>query len=296
MFNYYKIDIQVFRCHFSYTGFGLGIAFHTCCSYYVGYFDKRFGLANGLFNISSAVSFVSVPPLVKESFDCFGTRGTLQLMAAVMANICVCGALLRPPKTVQLQKRHKDGKSHRDQDATVHENLDSCFSSLLKDVAKDFDLALFRSARFIFQSVVNGILFGGCVSPIIYIVPYAESIGISGIKAPLLMSVIGACSIIIRVIPLGLFVDKQVVSAASLTVAGSILSAVAIILFSFFNTFPALATFTGLFGIGWGVVSTFIIVIVAHSGGSKDKSSAAIAWTILGRGAGSFATIYGGGK
>ncbi|XP_072032628.1 monocarboxylate transporter 12-like [Amphiura filiformis] len=268
-------------------GIGMSVVFQTSSSYYVRHFNKRFAFANGLFSIAPAIAFFIFPPFTKVLIDYFGLRGALQIVSAITANICVCGALLRSPKNVKTQDGHPiDVKN----DEKITNN-----NSILKDIVKDFDLVLFRKVRFIFQSVINGFLYGGFVSLLIYIIPYSESVGITDIKSPLLMSTVAACSLTARLIPFGYLVDKNVISASSLAGAASILSGTVSILMTFMENFAGLAVLAGLYGIGWGVTSTFIIVIVAHSGGSKESSSGAIAWTLLGRGVGSFVCIYGGG-
>ena len=79
-------------------------------------------------------------------------------MSAIMAHLCVCGLLLRAPKREPQQQQSLRSSTISDNrpDKT---RRGSCVM-FLEEVAKNFDLSLFRNVRFIFQSAVNGFLQG----------------------------------------------------------------------------------------------------------------------------------------
>ena len=84
-------------------GLGMGLAYQASCSFYITYFDKRFAFASGLNSSASGLGMFILPPLIETLIQFYGWRGALQIVAAIMANICVCGSLLRPCTDVTLK-------------------------------------------------------------------------------------------------------------------------------------------------------------------------------------------------
>ncbi len=272
----------------------IGVVLQTSFSYFIPYFNKRLAFANGLFSTASPLAFFIFPPFAKILLNYFGLKGTLQLLSAIMSHVCICGALLRPMKYTSTKSQRQHQIQERTSNCEGNREHDEC--NIVKYVVKYFDLALFGSVRFLFQSIINGFLYGGFASTLIYIVPYSVSVGITDIRAPLVLSINAVCSLVVRLIPFGYLVDKEVISATSLTAFGFAMAGIATILMTFTNMFPGLAILAAFYGIGFGMGATFLILVVAYSGGSKETSSGAIAWTLLGRGLGSFVGVYGGGE
>ena len=60
------------------------------------YFNKRRGLATLLASVGGSIGSLSFPPLVQYCLDKFGLQGVLMILAGIVFNFTVVGALLRP--------------------------------------------------------------------------------------------------------------------------------------------------------------------------------------------------------
>ena len=60
------------------------------------YFDKRRGLATLLASVGISIGALSFPPLVQYLLDKYGLQGVLMVLAGIVFNFTVTGALLRP--------------------------------------------------------------------------------------------------------------------------------------------------------------------------------------------------------
>lgn len=77
---------------------GLGFALcYTPAIIMVGcYFRERTALAYGIGLSGSGIGTFVLAPLVQLLIDMYSWRGALLVLSAFVANLCVCGALLRP--------------------------------------------------------------------------------------------------------------------------------------------------------------------------------------------------------
>ena len=273
------------------TGVGLGLALQPGTAFFVVYFDKWLVVANGLNSAASAVGFLTLPPLMERMISHYGWRGALQITSAIMANICVCGVLLRSPPG-----EPKSGKLQQKQDGNAtQKNTDTC-GGFFKEVGKGFDISLFRNLRFILQGVGNGFLYGANNTAIIYLIPHAFSVGIPDIKASYLMLAFGISGLITRLCPVGWVVDRKIISASTLGGLAFFNSGVNIVIASFVTSFTVLVAVAVVFGVTFGIGSFLRMVVVINVCGSRQKALGAIGWTLLFEGVGSFSCILLMGK
>ena len=73
------------------------------------FFKKRRAVANGIAFSGAAIGHLILPIVINLLMEQYGLKGTLLIMAAVSANVCVAGALLRP---VSAYQRNPITKSH----------------------------------------------------------------------------------------------------------------------------------------------------------------------------------------
>lgn len=60
------------------------------------YFHERKALAYGIGMSGSGIGTFVLAPLVQLLIELYSWRGALLVLSAFVANLCVCGALLRP--------------------------------------------------------------------------------------------------------------------------------------------------------------------------------------------------------
>ena len=289
------------------------------------------------------VGAFTIPPLLEFLSIFYGWRAAFQIFSAIMANICVCGLLLRPRK-VAMPPQSKDSKrlpdaiddkarTNNDDYSVLNDTRGTSKSNLsydntrnktdiiledeiksetylegvldndgkridgkrtncgtyvcaafFRDIAKDFDLSLFHNVRFVFQTVLNGFLQGGITTSLIYLVPYSISVGISPTKSSFLMIAYGVATLLIRLSPIGMIVDKNIVSASKLGGVTHLILGLIVISTPLITRFEYLLVFAVLYGLLMAVGGCMLYVIVARSPGSRDKGPTADAWFLLSTG------------
>ena len=88
-----------------FPGIGAGLAYAPSMVTVGLYFEKRRALANGISVAGSGVGNFTLPPLMRYLLDNYGLHQTLLILAGIMLNVCVCGALLRPPELSLIDER-----------------------------------------------------------------------------------------------------------------------------------------------------------------------------------------------
>ena len=191
------------------------MSFPYQCSftYFMHFFDKHFVLAHMLNGAAGSVGYLIFPVLMEFLINHYGLKGAFLISSAVMANICVCGLLLPVPQT-QNAKNSPCSKSA--EAGTERQTLKNACVVFLREVAMAFDLSLFRNVQFLFQAIANGVLFGGCFAAPMYLVPVAVSNGVTTTQSSFLMMAYGSSMVLVRLSPLGVLVDRNIVSPSTL--------------------------------------------------------------------------------
>ena len=278
------------------------------------YFEKYFATATSLNAASHGLGALSIPPFMELATTHYGWHGTFMILSAIMANICVCGLMLRPlPAKSGIPQGAVGGpgcKTHTGEaidEASNHDNRPLPFSrhtslvkgkcfSFLKDVLKDFHFSLFLSVRFLLQVIVSGFIFACTQTFIIFIVPNAVNIGISPLNASFLMIPFGLGIIIARIAPISYLVDKKFTSAATLGGVSYLTCGVTIIVMPFVKLYEALMILTVLSGLTHGIGGGLRTVLIALCAPTKEEAPGAVAWSLTSIGIGSLVFIVITGK
>ncbi|XP_072018243.1 uncharacterized protein [Amphiura filiformis] len=90
------------------SAFGYGMVSSPSVLAIVDYFDVNFALANGIAFSGVSIGQLIFPPMSVEFINWFGGwRGAMFVISALVLNMAVCGALLRPVKNVKARKKSK---------------------------------------------------------------------------------------------------------------------------------------------------------------------------------------------
>lgn len=91
---------------------GLGFALcYTPAIFMVGcYFRTRTALAYGIGLSGSGIGTFVLAPVVQLLIDLYSWRGALLVLSAFVANLCVCGALLRPITPQNFKEEEESGE------------------------------------------------------------------------------------------------------------------------------------------------------------------------------------------
>lgn len=74
------------------------------------YFRKRTALAYGIGLSGSGIGTFVLAPVVQLLIDLYSWRGALLVLSAFIANLCVCGALLRPITLQNFKEEEESGE------------------------------------------------------------------------------------------------------------------------------------------------------------------------------------------
>lgn len=68
------------------------------------YFRQRKALAYGIAMSGSGIGTFVLAPAVQLLIELYSWRGALLVLSAIVANLCVCGALLRPITLLEVEQ------------------------------------------------------------------------------------------------------------------------------------------------------------------------------------------------
>lgn len=74
------------------------------------YFRQRKALAYGIAMSGSGIGTFVLAPVVQLLIELYSWRGALLVLSAFVANLCVCGALLRPIKPQEDEEQAEGGE------------------------------------------------------------------------------------------------------------------------------------------------------------------------------------------
>ena len=279
------------------------------------YFEKYFATATLLNAASHGLGAMSIPPLMELVITYYGWHGAFMILSAIMANICVCGLLLRPlpanssiplsavggpdcktPTGEAIDGVPSRNPDNRQQPYSRHTSVKGRCFSFLKDVLQDFNFSLFFSVRFLLQAIVCGFLFACTQTFIIFIVPNAINIGVSPLKASFLMIPFGLGVIMARIAPISCLVDKKFISASTLGGIAYLICGAIIIVMPFIKPYVALMILTVVCGLTHGIGGGLRTVVTALCAPKKEDVPGAVAWSLTFIGIGSVVFIVITGK
>ncbi|XP_038642976.1 monocarboxylate transporter 13-like [Scyliorhinus canicula] len=160
------------------TGFGWALAFSPTVSMIAKYFKKRRALATGLAFTGVGISSFFFPPLFQLLIDVYGWRGALQIVSAMMLNLCVSGALLRP--ITLFEDLPVASAGHPDDG----EKNTKCWGK----VVSTLDLTLFLHRGFMVYNLSATLLAMGFFVPYIHLLAHGKDLGLSDYEVAFLMS------------------------------------------------------------------------------------------------------------
>ncbi|XP_064615456.1 monocarboxylate transporter 12-like [Liolophura sinensis] len=228
------------------TGFGAGLCYIPAVAIVSYYFDRRRSFAIGLAVSGIGLGSFGFPPLIRFLYHEYGWQGSFLVLAALILNICVCGALMRPVRVKEIDDAEK---------------------------FKLMDLSVFRNYGFILLCVNNVLVCFGLSVVYIHLAAYSESKGTDPERSSLLMSAIGISNLVGRVVfgSLGQFrrLDVSVMYGVAFALSG-----LAIILMPALHGYVLRMVLGSLFGMLSGCFGTLLVPILAALVGLHRFSNA----------------------
>uniref|UniRef100_A0A8C4NDT0 Solute carrier family 16 member 12 n=1 Tax=Eptatretus burgeri TaxID=7764 RepID=A0A8C4NDT0_EPTBU len=188
------------------TGFGSALSFTPTLALIGVFFQKRLAFALGLATSGNGVGTFILPPISQLLIETFGWRGAMIILGSIVAHICVCGALFqRPPSSEPIQVLSQE----KNDCASLQDGCDVEKSRARSQRTLPYQ-QLLRPEFFSFCFVTT-LLCYGAITPLVYIIPYAQFKGFSDQKAAFLLSVLGIMDIV-GTVTSGWLIDRKNVS------------------------------------------------------------------------------------
>ncbi|KAM9326248.1 monocarboxylate transporter 12 [Gastrophryne carolinensis] len=264
------------------TGLGFALCYSPAIAMVGKYFDKRKALAYGIAMSGSGIGTFILAPVVQMLIEQFSWRGALLILGGFVANLCVCGALMRPINLKEdlahysLKQEHNPNEpNERTSSAISCSPLDQDCShkSLCYCSQKEYSFIL--KSDFIVLAISFLFLAYGCSPPFVYLVPYALSSGVSHQQAAFLMSILGVIDIVGN-ITFGWLTDRRFLKQHRYTcyLLAVALDGLSCLFLPMLNSFPLLVPFSVTFGYFDGAYVALIPVVTGDVVGTAHLSSA----------------------
>ncbi|CAB1451549.1 unnamed protein product [Pleuronectes platessa] len=291
------------------TGLGFALCYTPAIALVGCYFRRRRALAYGVAVSGSGIGTFVLAPAVQRLIQRYTWRGALLVLSAFVANLCVCGALLRPI-TLRGEEADSEGEDRRGpvspQDAQLavkrsHQSAGGCSSlgaspspssspslPLLPgnpapqvERRRCFSSWSSREYRFLllpdFLLLAVSFLFlaSGCSLPFVFLVPCALHAGVSHQHAAFLMSILGVVDIVGN-ITFGWLTDHRCLKPYRLTcyILSVAMEGLCCLLVPLLRSFPVLVPFAVLYGYFDGAYVALIPVVTSDVVGAQHLSSA----------------------
>lgn len=249
---------------------GIGIASHdvVTLSTIAGWFSNRRGTMTGLVKVGTALGQISIPPVAALLIASYGWRTTFVVMGITCLALLLCSAFLfkRPP-----QPPTADGAGH--------------------GVAGYSFQQARQTRQFWTICGIQFLFFPSVVTVPLHIAAHGTDIGMTIETAALLLSVLGGCSIIGRLM-IGNFIDR--IGAQRSYVVCFVLLIGCLIAFMFIELSWMLFVVVAFYGVGHGGLFTVVSPAVAEYFGMRAHGAIFGVVLFCGTAAAAFGPIFAG--
>ncbi|XP_051900741.1 monocarboxylate transporter 13-like isoform X2 [Pristis pectinata] len=211
------------------TGFGWALTFTPTMAMISRYFKKRRTLATGLAFTGVGIASFFFSPLFQFLIDEYFWRGALRILSAIMLNLCVCAALLRP---ISLQEDRFVASSKLLDNGT---ESTGCWDK----VTSAFDLTLFLHRGFMVYTFALALITAGYFVPYIYLVAHGKNLGLMDYEAAFVLSVSAISDTVARLFS-GWVADLKLLRSIHMLFLWSVLTGLSFLLLPVGHTYSSL--------------------------------------------------------
>uniref|UniRef100_A0A8C7XQ20 Solute carrier family 16 member 12b n=1 Tax=Oryzias sinensis TaxID=183150 RepID=A0A8C7XQ20_9TELE len=273
------------------TGLGFALCYTPAIALVGCYFQQRKALAYGIAMSGSGIGTFVLAPVLQLLIELYSWRGALLIMSAVVANLCVCGALMRPITVQEQTEEATCGEvSLQDAELSIKPPKEAEVGLLPLTLPGEKPNPSPKKRRFSFSRTEYSFLLqpdflglavsflflaSGCSLPFVYLVPYALSAGISHQHAAFLMSILGVIDIVGN-ITFGWLTDQRCLKPHRLScyILSVAMEGLCCIFAPLLRSFRLLLPFAILYGYFDGAYVALIPVVTSDVVGAKHLSLA----------------------
>ncbi|XP_037547188.1 monocarboxylate transporter 6 [Nematolebias whitei] len=247
------------------TGLGFCFSVQPGVTILGHYFVRHRAFANAMSSTGTALGLCILPVLGNYLHTEYGWRGSFLILGAILLNLCVCGAVMRPlePKRHRGQPliNHKpppsDQENEMKQNRTVWKYV---AASLRKHMAFD---QFCHNRRYRVYAIGITWMMLGFVVPLVYLVPFATSNDMEPRQAALLLSILGIINIIVRP-PFGIVFNMAWFKGRHIYVfsAALLVNGLSNIICCIGASFPVLVIYVTTYGLSMSVVGSLMFTVL----------------------------------
>merc|ERR1712128_263810 len=240
------------------AGAGLGLMYVPAIVAVGHYFDKTRALATGIAVCGSGAGTFVLAPLASGLLIHLGINGTIRVFAGLCLACVLCGLTMKPlPKRPEPKEIELDAEGNEEK-----EQKTNCLKTVLVTACSP---KLMTNVPFLLLTFSNLFATQGLYIPYMFIPSLATSRGVSQVDASFLLSIVGICNTIGRIIS-GFLTDLPGVNALVVTTIALGAGAVAPLAIPFcysYWSFVIVCVMFGTFLSAWCAVTSPAIVDVA---------------------------------
>eukprot|EP00090_Calanus_glacialis_P041215 TRINITY_DN7249_c0_g1_i1.p1 TRINITY_DN7249_c0_g1~~TRINITY_DN7249_c0_g1_i1.p1 ORF type:complete len:452 (-),score=90.60 TRINITY_DN7249_c0_g1_i1:690-2045(-) len=240
------------------AGTGLGLMYVPAVVAVGHYFDKRRALATGIAVCGSGAGTFVLAPLASFLLIHLGINGAIRVFAGLCFACILCGLTMKPlPKKPEPKEIDLDTEGNEEKEANTN-----CLKTVLVTACSP---KLMTNVPFLLLTFSNLFATQGLYIPYMFIPALAESKGISKVDASFLISIVGICNTLGRIVS-GFVTDLPCVNALVVTTIALGVGGIAPLALPFCDaywTFVIVCMMFGTFLSAWCAVTSPAIVDVA---------------------------------
>ena len=221
------------------------------------FFTRYRSVAYGLVVSGVGLGTFVYPPIIRSLVHLFGARGALLITGGFTLNLCVCGALMRQPRSgvaVDAGNPEEIDSTKRDRstspEGSVHQNR--CLTL--------FNLHIFANISYLLLCLNNFFLLFGISIVYVHLTAYSETKGVGKDSAAMLISAVGISNFFGR--PAFGFLGKLRCGPLVMYVVGLSLCGLCVVIIPLVSGFVSMVILAGCFGFLSAAIGPLIPQIV----------------------------------
>ncbi|XP_072028354.1 monocarboxylate transporter 12-like [Amphiura filiformis] len=230
---------------------GLGVPIVAYIKVGRQYFNVNFAQYSSIAFFGGAVGMMVLPPLSEFFIQAYGTQMALVLLGAVSFNLCVGGALLKPPDET-LTSIPTSRKNYEQLDSDCNDTslaTSGRIEAIVHTILSWFGVSFMRKRPVLFAYYLAFLLWNISLAGwIIFLVPYTIGLGFPAQQASF-MSTLGGVGTLVGRIIMFIFPDHSLNSNRLQFMVLSIGGAVSLFLYPFVKAYWLLATLSFLLAV-----------------------------------------------